>query len=512
MNIRAISIIALLIGASCDDIDQRAESEIDLTERTLQQRQQSFNSSERIRAGGSQVSSRSFVAPQVEMVRANKRLPPQLAARRDISLVSRNPLTLGEIVGRLNQITGVPHLLALGPSGVDVMTSISSDQATGNDETPRASLQISGSAGTSRAANARIRPNLSGSLGDVLDEVSSAFEVEWEYTDGRIVIRDYVTRQYQVSLLPVSSTFGGSAGGVTRGGSIDLWAEIEGGLAGLTGEGTRISIGRGTGIVTMTGLIRDHQRVRRYIAELNDALGQQIAFDVNVITVVLDESNSLGVGLSAAFSNQNVSVEFLSEPATVVQGAVGSANIGIVSGDLSIEALINSLSRRGRVAIETRAGATTTNFQPVPIAVTEEIAYVSGTEQLTNSDGDVTGTAQTVSTIEVGFELQLYPRVLNTRELLVNFGVSISDLNAIRDFGEVQLPETSRTSLAQQVILRNDETLVLAGFERRRASTNRGGGISVTDLRAGGGRNAVLDRVSSVIVITPRILSRQPLR
>jgi type II secretory pathway component GspD/PulD (secretin) len=499
--------IALLIGASCTEIDQRATSEIDATEQRLQQRQQSLNSSERIRAGGTQLSSRSFVAPQAETVRASKRLPPQLAARRDISLVSRNPLSLGEIVGRLNEITGVPHLLALGPSGVDVVTSSRSD-----DGTTGATFQISGAAGTSRAATARIRPNLSGSLGDVLDQVSSAFEVEWEYIDGRIVIRDYVTRQYQVSLLPVTSTFGGSAGGVTRGGSIDLWQEIEGGLTGLTGEGSRISIGRGTGIVTMTGLLRDHQRVRQYIAELNDSLGQQIAFDVNVITVVLNQEDSLGVGLSAAFSNQNVSVELLSGPATLVQGAVGSANIGIVSGDLSIEALIDSLSRRGRVAVETRAGATTTNFQPVPIAVTEEIAYVASTEQLTNTDGNPTGTSQTVETIEVGFELQLYPRVLNTREVMINFGVSISDLNAIRDFGDVQLPETSRTSLAQQVILRNDETLVLAGFERRRASTNRGGGVSVTNLRAGGGRSAALDRVSSVIVITPRILSRQSMR
>ena len=117
-----------------------------------------------------------------------------------------------------------------------------------------------------------------------------------------------------------------------------------------------------------------------------------------------------------------------------------------------------------------------------------------------------------MDTVEIGFSLALYPRVLNTRELLVSFGLSISDLNALEQFGDVQLPEVSRTQVSQQVILRNDETLVISGFERNRAERRAGTSVSSSTLAAGGGRVARLDRIASVIIITPRILSRLPMR
>jgi type II secretory pathway component GspD/PulD (secretin) len=88
----------------------------------------------------------------------------------------------------------------------------------------------------------------------------------------------------------------------------------------------------------------------------------------------------------------------------------------------------------------------------------------------------------------------------------------LSDLNALENFGEgeaiVQLPEISRTSLSQQAILENGQTLVLAGFERQRVTSNTVQTGIIQNVFGGGGDQASLDRVAQVIMITPRIVAR----
>jgi len=106
----------------------------------------------------------------------------------------------------------------------------------------------------------------------------------------------------------------------------------------------------------------------------------------------------------------------------------------------------------------------------------------------------------------------LLPRVLNTAEVMVEYSIELSDLNALETFGSaesaVQLPEVSRTSLSQQAILENGQTLVLAGFERRRVSTTRSKPGPVARLTGLGRDEATVDRVAQVIMITPRIIAR----
>ncbi|RMJ11748.1 hypothetical protein PHISP_08877, partial [Aspergillus sp. HF37] len=73
--------------------------------------------------------------------------------------------------------------------------------------------------------------------------------------------------------------------------------------------------------------------------------------------------------------------------------------------------------------------------------------------------------------------MHIFPRILNNRELMVQYSVRLSELQALKSVGEgaalVQLPEVSTTSFEQQAVLENGQTLVLAGFERTRAETSQ---------------------------------------
>lgn len=501
--ISGIAVLAILSG--CSDVNDKADSALaDASDRIAAASQQ-FYGAETQRASGVQIQQRAFVAPEREKTAPAMRLPAS-QARRDVSIVSRSPLTLTEIVARLNEITGVPFSVKLGSNGaVTVATpqlptaAAPAEGAAATDATAApapsvtpVSAVIGGDA--SPTATQKIRPNLSGSLGTVLDQIAAAFEVEWSYEDGRVVFRDFVTRRYQVTLLPTK---------------VGFWEEVRQAVDGMVSSGSRISYGTSTGIVTVSARLGDHETIQRYIAELNEQLGQQIAFDINVLSVNLDEGSDLSVSITGALTEQNLNTNLTNTTATIDQ--TGAFNIGLTSDTVDVDAMVKSLARSGRVAIETRAGAITTNFQPVPISVTDTVTYVASASSNYDDDGNLVSTELTTETLEVGFVLLVLPRILNSREVLLNYSIELSDINDFEQIGDLQLPSTSKKVLDQQAIMRNGQSLVIAGFERRQTEVKNAKGLGQGDNKffgLGGSRSSELNRQSTVIVITPRLLAR----
>ena len=480
-----------LIG--CDGTLERSQDTVASAQARAVQLNNDFYSRPPVRATGAQTSSANFVAPEVIDLKSSDRLPASAETATSVVLISRDPLQLTDIAARLSEITKIQHSVELGPNGTEV-------QADGDGAAV---------ASTSRAGSLAIRPSLRGSLSSVLDKVGSAFDVEWTYQDGRVVFRDYVTRQYQLSAMPVTSSMGFSAVETSSSSSLDMWAELEDGLRNVAGPNSQLSIGQGTGILTVTAMLSDQDRVRDYIATMNQTMGQQIAFDVNVLTVTAQAAEAYGLDLESVAFGDSVNVDW--RGGQNLPDPVGSVNVGIISGNFSLDAVITALSSRRNVSIETRAGATTTNFQMIPVEVVEETNYVSQVDVEIDDNGNALQSIQT-STIVTGFQMQLLPRVLNTREILLRYSLNLSDLVALETFdsgdGSVQLPQVSRSKFEQQVILKNGQTLVLSGFERQRTETENRGVGSPRFLGLGGVEKGDIRRASNIVFITPRLLSR----
>jgi type II secretory pathway component GspD/PulD (secretin) len=528
--------VAMLTGlAACTETQEALRGQITAIDARVGERIASLGSRPRMRAGGAQVSDAVFMAASAERASQAGLLPPEMQVSDAVSLISREPMSLADISLRLSEITGIAHVTALGPSGLPTAGSIAAadgaalGRSTGEEaqQTPAQAApepapggRVARPAGATGAGDLTMRPRLAGSLAEVLNEVAAHFDVEWTYEDRRIVFRDFVTRQYQFSLLSTRTALSGSVGNVSLDGEVDPWQEITATMETLVGEGANISIGSGTGVISVTARIPDHERLRDYVARMNAIMGQQVSFDVNVITVTLSNNDAVGIDIAAVLSGTGIADdvasgtfgEVMAEGGGAVQGAVGVVNVAILNPDFEISALVSALSRQGRVAIETRTGATTTNNRMVPIRVTDTQGYVRSTTTQTNTDGAVTGVTYNTDTIETGFSMFLLPRVLNSREVMVEYAIELSDLNALENFGEgeaiVQLPEISRTSLSQQAILENGQTLVLAGFERQRVTSNTVQTGIIQNVFGGGGDQASLDRVAQVIMITPRIVAR----
>jgi hypothetical protein len=511
----ALTLLTLAL-AGCGGIMGSSTNQVGEDMRRVNDGVAGFQGREAIRAGGAQVSEGIFLGATPERT-PSARLPSRLQAADAVSLQSRDPMTLSEISQRLTEITGVPHLTALGPAGQiksdpDSPVLDSTDIAVLDAPAPKAvPLRL---VETSEAERMQIRPSLRGPLSRVLDEVASAFSVEWTYRDGRIVFRDFVTRQYQVSALPSRSTVSSNIGAGEMQSSTalatDVWGEIEASLKGIISNGSNVSLGSGTGLVTVTAQLSDHDRISDYFNDLNEAVSQQISFDVNVLTVSTTDSEGYGINLNALLQGSDGGVDVLGSES--LPGGVGSVNIGLITGDLDLDMVIQALSRQGRVSVDTRAGATTSNNRIVPIKVTDRLSYIKSQEVETDSNGSQTRSIQT-DEIETGFQLQIFPRVLNNREVMVQYTVGLSELRAIQTFGDgadtIQLPQVSETSFEQQAVIRNGQTLILAGFERERTQVSRSGTGNAALPLFGGGRNATREKVSTVLMITPRILNRR---
>ena len=480
-----------LIG--CDGTLERSQDAVASAQARTAQLNNDFYSRPPVRATGAQTSSANFVAPEVINLKSSDRLPASAETSTSVVLISRDPLRLADIAARLSDITKIQHSVELGPNGIEV----------------EAGADGAAVASTSRAGSLAIRPSLRGSLSSVLDKVGSAFDVEWTYEDGRVVFRDYVTRQYQLSAMPVISSMGFSAVETSSASSLDMWDELQDGLENVAGPNSKLSIGQGTGILTVTAMLSDQDRVRDYIATMNQTMGQQIAFDVNVLTITAQNAENYGLDLESVAFGDSVTVDW--RGGQNLPDPVGSVNVGIISGNFSLDAVITALSSRRNVSIETRAGATTTNFQMIPVEVVEERNYVSQVDVEVDDNGNAVQSIET-DTIVTGFQMQLLPRVLNTREILLRYSLNLSDLVALETFdsgdGSVQLPQVTRSKFEQQVILKNGQTLVLSGFERQRTETENRGVGSPRFLGLGGVEKGDIRRASNIVFITPRLLSR----
>ena len=482
-----------LIG--CDGTLERSQDSVASAQARSVQLNNDFYSRPPVRASGAQTSSANFVAPEVIDLKSSDRLPASAETATSVVLISRDPLRLADIAARLSEITKIQHSVELGPNGIEVEAGAGADGAA--------------VASTSRAGSLAIRPSLRGSLSSVLDKVGSAFDVEWTYQDGRVVFRDYVTRQYQLSAMPVTSSMGFSAVETSSSSSLDMWAELQDGLQNVAGPNSQLSIGQGTGILTVTAMLSDQERVRDYVATMNQTMGQQIAFDVNVLTITAQDAENYGLDLESVAFGDSVTVDWTGGQR--LPDPVGSVNVGIISGNFSLDAIITALSSRRNVSIETRAGATTTNFQMIPVEVVEETNYVSQVDVEVDDNGNALQSIET-DTIVTGFQMQLLPRVLNSKEILLRYSLNLSDLVGLETFdsgdGSVQLPQVSRSKFEQQVILKNGQTLVLSGFERQRTETENRGVGSPRFLGLGGVEKGEIRRASNIVFITPRLLSR----
>lgn len=398
----------------------------------------------------------------------------------------------------------------------------------------------------------RMQVRYSGSLPGFLDLVASNFNVSWEHREGKIVFHRYISRTFDVPALPVTAELGfkltsgskssqGGGGGDSQSGGtsgadqtaetkskFDLWKDLETTLQGVVGrEGGQVQVSSQQGNVTVTGTPTMVRRVQEYLRTVNAQLAKQVAINVKVYSVALNDGDNWTSDVAALIQDRSPTGAVRS--ALAIGGGAGGAPPGqalnlVSSGSREgvgwaildggrysgSNGLFNALTEKGDVSVVTSASATALNGQPVPIQVANTRNYVSGSGSTTSGLSSTTSNVKTDS-LTTGFNLHLVPRIQKDGNLMLQYGLNISELVALETFNAgngqvVQLPNVNQRNFIQQAILPNNSTLVLAGFEQVRASSTKAGQGHSALWALGGKSNSQMRREILVIAITPTVL------
>lgn len=461
----------------------------------------------------------------------NKRqmLPPSID--QNISLFDSRALSLRAVAERIEHATGLRVKVRAssfdapkdeGAMGVSMGYGMAPSSGSSPDEMLRQVLE----AGAPAPDNS-MRVQFDGRLSSFLDRVAARFDVSWEYRGGQLYISHMTTRTYQLSMLAgeysseisMSNSSGGGGGGgsseevnyTDSSGNLDSdfssdsspWEQVDEMLAGMLGDRGGYSLNPSTSTVVVMATPSGHEEIEEYIDSYNDILNRQVALNVSVFTLQLDDSDSYGFNLDAAY--QSISRNYgLDIAGPSLGGNVGgqfSATLmeGSDSRFAGSNLLLQALSEWGETSIVTSATGVILNGQPFPIQDVNRTTYLAETEvnQVADAGSSVSLTPGTVTT---GFSMQVVPQILEHDQLLLQYGFSLSNLKRLVELssGEesIQGPDVDERSFSQRSRMSLGSTLVIAGFQRDEDSN---------DLRYGGtgaSRNKSQSKTMVFVTIT----------
>ncbi|NTF17251.1 hypothetical protein G6L37_02245 [Agrobacterium rubi] len=503
-------------------------------------------------------------------------LPGKFERPNGVEIVRVKAISLREIGAIITEQTKIPLVLAASsPSGVSSSPSgsaASADMATAtapqssglaagpipaNFPLDQALAEIQGSraasapgapggmisASSQSFSSSAIPLNYTGPLSGLLDIIGAHFNVAWRFESGRIVLDQVVTRSFDVPALSVtastsfeiggsSSTGQGSGGGASSTGNasastksaIDIFSELDSGVKQLVGDGT-YSINRVTGVVTVTATPSTVARVTKFIEGMNERLSDQVAMSVKVYSVTLTDSEAFNLDIAGIFRKSgkygislgNAAATAGSVPAVgAAEGAgFGWALLNPASEWYGTNALVDALSTAGKVSEVRNLNQVTLNGIPVPIQVGELRDYVSKVEKTTSDTGE--SFSVETDSVSTGFSMQLAPRIQRDGDVILQYGLNISELTGSEDGFDVQTTPDGQTlqlrrlkqrNFIQQARIPNGSTLVLAGFDQVKSRDSRRGAGSASFPLLGGGRDSSVEHEIIVIAITPTVLKK----
>lgn len=457
-------------------------------------------------------------------------LPERWLKNNSIALRSDNPLILSQLTGIISSQTRIPVRLT---DGADQLGVSAASAGNGGGAAP-SSNPGAPSGGASSSSSGALPPGMlisfEGPLPDLLDMVTSYFNVYWAYDGSSITISRFQTRTFALDALPgsiavtapqstgASGTAGGSAAAQPLAtANIDIWEDIRRTVADIVGQEGSVNISQSSGTVVVSTTGDRMERIASFIQEENRRLSRQVAITIELYTVKIDDAESYGLdSLNLALRMAGNIVDL--GPITGVPSGLASSdstpgsmaftilNPGAVAGTSGVFQALSTLGKTTRVA---QIPITTLNNRPANQRIAVDQAYVSEVSTTTTGgSSSAVSTDVTTSTVTTGISVSVLPRLMADNRILLQYALAQGELLRLRNFAAgdntIQLPETQGLSFSQQVMLRNGSTLILAGFDQSDADSSAAGVGRPLTWALGGSTGSTRNRQLVVIGITPR--------
>lgn len=374
-----------------------------------------------------------------------------------------------------------------------------------------------------------------------LNYITDRLGLSWSYRDGVVYIERFVTESFEMAVFQSSQSYnmslngssGGSAGGgATTGGSSAAFDVQESGKTDIVKgivdtvkamvspiQGSSVTISEGSGNMLVTAPKDVLTRVRTLIRSEQESFTRQVLIQIDIYSVTSTDNSERGISFNAAFQNLANSLNLNLNTATTLVGA-NAASLGIVStsspnsGVLDARNVIAALSQTG-VAVQHRPiSMIALNRQWARKTSLRSTGYLSETTPAVSSVGGSGTPGLKTASVTTGDRFIIQPAILSNSEVILKFGVSLTDLISLFDvttgqgatLQRVQTPEVAGTDDQSSVKLKAGEVMMLTGVSRLRGSTNNRRLADGAPLLLGGSSTGSSTREDFIIFVRPVIL------
>lgn len=477
---------------------------------------------------------------------------PQNEALSRAFTINRTFANLQDVAERVSTLTGIPVVVSpeammplAGSTGVTGLPTSPSLMSMPGMQQPGFPPGVPGMTGMPGALSSGISLVYNGPLSGFLDAASARYGVYWEWSNDSVRFFRTATKTFHLTALPgdttlsakISNQSGGSGGSSSSGGtsasssqetgvsfaSLSVWKGIEESIKTMLTTSGKLTVTAATGTVTVTDTPQVLKQVEKFIEQQNVSLGRQVVVNVRVLAVDLSESDNYGINWNVVYNSLSQNFGWTlnnafapavgsSSMALKILGTAGAATNSNIKSWAGSEAMIDALSKQGRVSQVTSASVTTLNNQPAPIQVGRQTSYLASSMTTIGTAGAPSTTTLQPGLINTGFSMNLVPHMLDGGKLLLQYAVDLSSLLNLSTVtsGEssIQTPEIETRNFLQRVMLNSGDTLVVTGFEQSNQSGNMQGVGDAANAALGGGVKGSKNKTVLVILIQPVIADR----
>ncbi len=312
-------------------------------------------------------------------------------------------------------------------------------------------------------------------------------------------------------------------------GHLSVWNDLRRTLNQLKSKEGRVVISESTTMVTAHDHPENIHAMARYIKQLNKSLSQQVVIRIQVLDIELNKNFNFGIdwNLVAKMVHHSIPDFALSGDLSTATNLVANHLVGrdsnsaiaglLIGNEGGSRALINALSKQGKLRIVTKPEVVTMNNQIASIRITQDTGYIESVNQ-SFAENYVT-TSITPGTVTDGFTLYILPKIQDNK-VYMQISSTISNLVRLdkqstipsgvkanttsnNQYNAIEVPTIAEKIFNQRSVVRSGSTLIIAGYKRLRDEATSAKLFGMEPL---GGKGAQTQDVETLVLITPTIL------
>lgn len=243
------------------------------------------------------------------------------------------------------------------------------------------------------------------------------------------------------------------------------------------GDGQSVIVNKAAGLITVTGTIKQLERVRKYLKELEEQMQNQVLIDVTILNVTHNNGNTVGVDWNQLYNAGNFIVPNQTQNEAQGNPVISLGGYRLFSGGFSLNRIIEFLTSYGTVRSISNPKVLTLNNQPALISVGSILRYNQSSTYLTATSGTSSTTSnEEYPSIFAGVLLDVTPSIQGEYIMLkINPSITSTKDATVENQATAlsEPPNLNASQLSSLVRAKDGDKIIIGGLIGKSATNTK---------------------------------------